>query len=130
MREYPLYQLWYSGYMDEGQRLYVAFFRTTSGKEPVRDWLKSLPEADKKAIGVDIKTVQYGWPLGMPLVRPLGEGLWEVRIDLDRRTARVLFTVAGDRIVLLHGFFKKTQKTDDRDLQLARKRKNIMEQEG
>jgi hypothetical protein len=62
--------------------LQVNFFRQGSGKEPVRDWLKKLPAVDRKLIGQDIKTVQWGWPLGMPLVRSLGDGLWEIRTDL------------------------------------------------
>jgi hypothetical protein len=49
-------------------RLSVVFFRTGSGTEPVRRWLKSLAATHKKVIGEDIKTVQFGWPLGMPLV--------------------------------------------------------------
>ena len=102
--------------------LQVKFFRQESGREPVRDWLKSLPAEDRKLIGEDIKTVQWGWPLGMPLVRILGDGLWEVRTDLKGRIARVLFCTHDDHIVLLHGFIKKTGKTPDKDIRLARQR--------
>ena len=101
----------------------VAFYRLTSGREPVREWLKELPLADKQVIGKDLKKVEYGWPVGMPLCRSMGEGLWEARSDLSNgRTARVLFCIADRYIVLLHGFIKKTQKTPDSDLELARQR--------
>ena len=89
----------------------------------MREWLKELSLADKRIIGEDLKTVEYGWPVGMPLCRSIGDGLWEVRSDLlNGRTARVLFCIADRYIVLLHGFIKKTQKTPDSDLALARQR--------
>jgi phage-related protein len=103
-------------------RLRVLFYRTESGREPVREWLKELPVADRKIIGDDLKTVQFGWPLGMPLIRKLEPDLWEVRSRLHRRIARVVFTVEGDTMVILHGFIKKSQKTEAADLQLARQR--------
>jgi phage-related protein len=103
-------------------RLNVAFFRTGSGNEPVREWLRDLPRSEKKIIGEDIKTVQFRWPLGMPLVRKLEPDLWEVRSKLDNRIARVLFTVHEDTMVLLHGFIKKSQKTPSDDIRLARVR--------
>lgn len=98
------------------------FFRTEIGTEPTRDWLKSLSASDRKTIGGDLKTVQMGWPLGMPLVRKLEQDLWETRIHLGGRIARVLFTVDGGVMVLLHGFIKKSTKTPKDDLELARKR--------
>lgn len=107
--------------------LEVVFYRTDSGNEPVREWLRGLSKADKRAIGSDIKTVQYGWPIGMPVVRKLDTGLWEVRSRLDRRISRILFTVHGDTMVLLHGFIKKSQKTPNEDLQLAKDRKAHLE---
>ena len=100
----------------------VKFFKQTSGKEPVREWLKSLPSADRKLIGEDIKTVQRSWPLGMPLVRNLKDGLWEVRTDLENRIARVIFCTKDGNIVLLHGIIKKTQKTPKEDIALAKRR--------
>ena len=102
--------------------LQVNFFRQKSGKEPVRDWLKSLSPKDRKLIGQDIKTVQWGWPLGMPLVRNLGDGLWEMRTDLPGRIARIIFCIRDDHIVLLHGFIKKTQGIPKRDIELAKER--------
>lgn len=90
----------------------------------MRDWLRTLPTVDRKVIGEDIKTVQFGWPLGMPLIRKLEAGLWEVRSSMERGIARVMFTVDGNRMVLLHGFIKKSQKTPGNDLNLARKRLN------
>lgn len=103
-------------------RLQVIFYKTASGNEPVREWLKSRSQNDRKIIGEDIKTVQLGWPLGMPLVRKLDLGLWEVRSKLDQRISRVLFTVAENMMVLLHGFIKKSRKTPAADLNLAKKR--------
>jgi phage-related protein len=108
-------------------RLEVVFYRTAAGKEPVREWLKSLPKQDRRTIGLDLKTVQFGWPLGMPLVRKLESGIWEVRSNLDQRIARVLFTTIGDKMVLLHGFIKKAQKTPAGDIELARSRKADLE---
>jgi len=100
--------------------LEVRFFRTDAGTEPVRNWLRELSAIDRKAIGEDIKTVQLGWPLGMPLVRKMEKDLWEVRVHLDGRIARVLFTVSSGKIVLLHGFIKKSQATPQPDLKLAK----------
>ena len=102
--------------------LSVVFFRTEAGTEPVREWLRELTVEDRKTIGIDIKTVQYGWPLGMPLVRKMEPGLWEVRCDIADGIARVLFTAKGGQMVLLHGFVKKTQKTPDNELKTARNR--------
>ena len=118
-----MYQLWYHEVMSIGDiRLNVLFFRTAAGAEPVRRWLKSLPEAHKKAIGEDIKTVQFGWPLGMPLVEKLEPFLWEVRTKVPDGIVRVLFTVDGSLMILLHGFIKKTQKIPQKDINTARSR--------
>ena len=102
--------------------LSVKFFRGESGAEPVRNWLKGLSPQDRKLIGEDIKTVQWGWPLGMPLVRPMGNGLFEIRTHLDNRIARVLFAFKDGKIILLHGFIKKASKTPKQDLDLAKER--------
>ncbi len=105
----------------------VYFYRSATGAEPVLEWLRSLPPDDRRMIGVDLATVQFGWPIGMPLCRPLGNGLWEVRSSLpSRRIARLLFFVAAGRIGVVHGFIKKTQKTPADDLALARKRMKEM----
>lgn len=100
----------------------VRFFRTDAGAEPVREWLKELPAIDRKTVGEDIKTVQFGWPLGMPLVRHLGDDVWEVRVGLGNRIARVLFALDGKTMVLLHGFVKKQQAAPKPDLDLAKDR--------
>ena len=100
------------------------FFRTETGREPVREWLKELPKNERKRIGEDIMTVQFRWPLGMPLVDHLGSGIWEVRSKLSTRIARTLFFVHEGEIVLLHGFIKKTRKTPNEDRALALQRKN------
>jgi phage-related protein len=102
------------------------FFKTDAGTEPVRNWLKDLPVVERKAIGEDIKTVQFGWPLGMPLVDHLESGIWEVRTRLSTRIARVLFVLDGDTMVLLHGFIKKEQKTPKPELDLAKDRLKLL----
>jgi phage-related protein len=111
----------------QGKRVPAIFFRTEVSGQPVRDWLKGLPSSeDRKRIGEDIKTVEFGWPIGMPVCRPLGDGIYEVRTSLaQNRIARVLFYIdKKGRMVLLHGFIKKTRKTSDDDLDLARRNKN------
>ena len=106
----------------------VVFYRTSGGVEPVLEWLRSLPPDDRRAIGTDLATVQVGWPLGMPLCRSLGAGLWEVRSALpSRRIARLLFFVGEGRIGVVHGFIKKTRVTPARELQLARRRMKEMQ---
>src|SRR5450759_483937 len=102
--------------------LEVRFFKTDGGTEPVREWLRELSAIDRKTIGEDIKTVQFGWPLGMPLVRKIDKDLLEVRIHLEGRIARVLFTISAGKAVLLHGFIKKSQATPKPDLDLAKDR--------
>src|SRR3979490_2941227 len=94
------------------RKIPVVFYRTRGGAEPVRDWLRSLDERDRDGIGLDLMRVQFRWPVGMPLCRAMGDGLWEVRTNLpSNRIARLLFCVTGGRILVLHGFIKKTQKT-------------------
>lgn len=102
----------------------VYFYSTSSGNEPVREWLKSLPREDMKRIGFDIKTVQYGYPIGMPLTRILHGtgGLEEVRCNISNGIARVIFYVENNRMVLLHAFIKKSQETPKKELDVAIKR--------
>lgn len=99
--------------------LTVFFFKTETGTEPVRNWLRELPAQDRRQIGEDIKTVQYGWPLGMPLVKPLRDGIWEVRVSLENRIARILFAANQGEMILLHGFIKKSRATPKADIDLA-----------
>lgn len=100
--------------------LAVRFYRTSAGREPVRDWLiGQVSPLARKAIGADIKTVQFGWPIGMPVVRKMDAGLWEVRSSIPEGIARVLFTVVETEMVLLHGFVKKAQATPKAHLDLA-----------
>ena len=104
------------------QKIPLIFYRTEAGSEPVREWLKGLTETDRQAIGRDLLRAQWRWPVGMPLCRPLGKGLWEVRTDLPtKRTARVLLCVYREHLVALHGFIKKSRATPHEDLALARK---------
>lgn len=109
--------------MTSGKAITVSFYQSRSSNEPVRDWLLGLDKIDRQAVGVDIKTVEFGWPIGMPVCRPMGNGLYEVRTSLSsNRIARVLFCIEGNSMVLLHGFIKKTQKTPKQDLELAKTR--------
>ena len=103
-------------------RLQVCFYKSDAGIEPVREWLLSLSDKEKKTIGEDIKTVQFGWPIGMPVCRKVFKDLWEVRSSLHGKTARVIFTVEGTTIYLLHGLIKKTQKLPQKDLDIAKSR--------
>lgn len=102
--------------------LRLVFYRTMVGREPVRDWLRELTQVDRKTVSVGLKTAQYGWPLGMPLVRKLEPGLWEVRSQISDGVARVIFTVDDDVMVLLHGFVKKSQEMPLEDLRTTRQR--------
>ena|SRR5271166_3016003 len=120
-----MYLIWYINLVvptiDPSKRISAIFYRTESENEPVREWLKGLSRDDRKRIGADILTVEMAWPIGMPACRPLGGGLNEVRTSLSQnRIARVIFYIdRTSRMVLLHGFIKKTQKTPDDDLRLA-----------
>lgn len=103
--------------------LVVRFWRSASGREPVRDWLNALSDDQRRIVGRDIAKVQYGWPLGLPLCRPMGEGLWEIRSSLPHRTeVRILFGFVNEELVLLHAFVKKTAKTPQSELSRARER--------
>ncbi len=111
------------------QKIPLIFYRSGTGIELVREWLKGLPEAERQAIGKDLLRAQWRWPVGMPLCRPLGKGMWEVRTGLPtKRTARVLLCLCREHLVVLHGFIKKTRTTPDDDLALARLRQKELEQ--
>jgi len=111
------------------RKIELLFFRTDAGTEPVREWLKALSEIERRAIGTDLLRAQWRWPVGMPLCRPMGKGLWEVRTDLPgNRTARVLISLYQGCLVALHGFIKTTRATPNDDLTLARKRQKELEQ--
>lgn len=110
------------------RKITVVFYRTRVGNEVVRDWLRGLPDPERNSIGQDLMRVQYRWPVGMPLCRAMGDGLWELRTDMpSNRIARILFSVHEGRIIVLHGFIKKTRRTPTEDLILARKRKSEFE---
>lgn len=114
--------------MDRLKTIQARFFATESGNEPVREWLKGLTPADRKAIGEDIATCEFEWPVGPPVTDHLRESVWEVRSRLPGgRIARVYFTVGGGTMLLLHGIIKKTQKTPPQDLALAIERKRTAE---
>lgn len=111
---------------NQGKRVPAIFYRTEAGGEPVREWLKELSQEDRKRIGEDIKTVEFGWPVGMPVCKPLGHSIYEVRTNLaQNRIARVLFYIdKRGRMALLHGFVKKTRETPKADLEQARSNKS------
>ena len=114
--------------MSSIKKLPARFYRSANGHEPVREWLKRLTQNERQVIGKDIQKVEFGWPLGLPVCRALGQGLWEVRSELpSQRIARVLFCIVEGEMILLHGFVKKTQRTPKRDLELARTRKMRIE---
>ena len=110
------------------QKIPLIFYGTAAGSEPAREWLKGLIESERQAIGRDLLRAQWRWPVGMPLCRPMGNGLWEVRTNLPtKRTARVLLCLHQEHLVALHGFIKKTRATPDEDLAMARKRQKELE---
>ena len=111
----------------ELKKLPAVFFESGSGNRPVREWLYSLDQEDRRLIGYDIATAEFAWPEGMPLCRSLGAGLWEIRSNISSsRIARIIFAVVDERMVLLNGFVKKTPKTPKLELDLAvNRRKEI-----
>ena len=112
----------------EPHKIPLVFYRSASGKEPVRDWLKALDRPDRLEVGADLQRVQYRWPVGMPLCRALGGGLWEVRTSLPSKTiSRVFICFHEGVLYALHAIVKKTQATPKEDLALARKRMKEVE---
>jgi phage-related protein len=108
--------------MNGFKKLPAVFYRTGTGREPVREWLKELDPADRKVVGDDIRDCEFAWPVGLPLCRPITgrRGLWEIRSNLPgRRIARVLFCIEHGHMILLHGFIKKSQRTPEREVDLA-----------
>lgn len=104
-------------------RIPLRFWRSITGREPVREWLSELLLDDRRTIGRDIAKAQFGWPIGLPLCRPLSGGLWEIRSSLpSKREARVLFGFHDNELIALHAFIKKTQRTPPTELALARQR--------
>jgi phage-related protein len=117
-----MHRVWYKQ-LGETKKFAAVFYRSSNGTEPVRDWLRNLTVEDRRVVGFDIAVVEYGWPVGMPLCRSLGEGLWEIRVNLPQgRIIRVLFCAFQGKMILLHAFEKKSQKTPQRDLDIARAR--------
>lgn len=114
---------------NEPKRLPAQFYKTEADNEPVRDWLRTgVTPDDRFKIGVDIRKVEFGWPIGMPTCRPLGKGLWEVRTSLaGNRISRVIFCIRQDCMILLYGFIKKSEKTPKDEIDVASKRKRMLE---
>jgi phage-related protein len=110
--------------IDRSKKITARFYVTAAGAKPVREWLLELARADRRVVGKDIQKAEFGWPIGMPYCRGLGNGLWEVRSDLPGgRIARLIFSIVGGEMILLHGFEKKSQKTPTHDIELALKRR-------
>ncbi|MCZ4283144.1 type II toxin-antitoxin system RelE/ParE family toxin [Kiloniella laminariae] len=102
--------------------LKAIFFRTANGAEPVREQILDLLPDERKIVGTDIMAVEFGWPVGLPVCRPMSGGLFEVRSNINKRIFRVLFSIDSPDMILLHAFIKKTQKTPPQDLKLAKDR--------
>lgn len=119
-----MYLFRYTMQMSVQRLIPVVFFRLDSGKEPVREWLRGLDQDARRTIGADIKTLQIGWPVGMPLAKKLSNNLWELRSRLKTGIARIFFTMHARKLVLLHGFVKKSQKTPTKELAIAKRRLN------
>jgi phage-related protein len=124
-----MYHFWYTKKreqrmaMEQAPEVPVRFYRSATGREPVLEWLRGLDREDRRAIGLDLMRVQFGWPIGMPLVRSLKDGLWEVRSPLpSQKTAHLILCFHQKTLIVLHGFIKKTQKTPAEELELAKRR--------
>ena len=113
----------------DSKKLTVHFYKNLNEREPVREWLLALDREDCKVIGIDIKTVEFGWPIGMPVCKPLGKGIYEVRSNLKDNIARTIFCIEEDQMILLHGFIEKSQKTPDKEIELALRRKEVLKNE-
>jgi phage-related protein len=112
----------------ETPKIPLVFYRSARGREPVREWLQELDRPERLDIGADLQRIQYRWPVGMPLCRALGGGLWEVRTSLPSKTiSRVFICFHEDALYALHGIVKKTRATPPEALALARKRKKEIE---
>jgi phage-related protein len=110
------------------KKIAARFYVSPAGNAPVRDWLLGMDQVDRRVIGKDLQKVEFGWPIGMPYCRSLGRGLWEIRSDISSgRIARVLFCMLDGDMVLLHGFVKKTQKTQQQEIDLALRRKKELD---
>lgn len=112
------------------KRLIAVFYRTPRGSEPVREWLWSLDDDARKRIGEDLQTIEFGWPIGLPLCRPMGKGLYELRCVLKDRIARIFFLPSDDRVIVLHAFIKKSQVTPKCEIDLARTPQRDWEKNG
>lgn len=103
----------------------VIFYRTEAGNEPALDWFRDLSAEERRIVGYDLRTLQIGFPMGMPLCKSLGDGLWELRSSLPGKIARVIFFTDGEKFIVVHGFIKKSQKTPKEELNAAKARKKL-----
>ncbi|WP_208335093.1 type II toxin-antitoxin system RelE/ParE family toxin [Campylobacter sp. US33a] len=105
------------------KKIQAKFYQNRNGKEPVKEWLLELSKEDRVIIGKDIAVVEFGFPIGMPVCRSLGNGFYEIRSNISsNRIARVIFVIIDNCMILLHAFIKKSQKTPLIELNLAKER--------
>ncbi|GAA0618265.1 hypothetical protein GCM10009422_12020 [Brevundimonas kwangchunensis] len=103
----------------------VRFYQTPAGRPVIQEWLRAFDKPDRAILGEDLKRIQFGFPMGLPLCRSLGGGLWEVRSSLGgNREVRMIFfhEPRQKMLVVVHGFIKKTQKTPHTDIEIASRR--------
>lgn len=106
--------------MQQNYKFKVVFFAENSGNQPVKEWLQELELDDQRKVGKSALMLQERWPMvSAPLVKSLGNGFFELRINLKNKIARVIFVVQDKDIILLNGFIKKTQKTPINEIEVA-----------
>lgn len=114
----------YNNCIERETPLCVFFYKTQLGNQPCRDFLLELDKDNRREVGADIFAVQKGFPLGLPLCRKIESDLWEIRSKISDGICRVFFTVNDNKIILLHGFRKKSKKTPLTELKIAKDRLN------
>lgn len=105
------------------KKVRAIIYRSAQGSEPVREFLRGLSREDRRVVGNDIATIEYGWPVGKPTCAPLGAGLWEVRSSLTgNRMSACCSPCIKATWFCCTDFIKKTQKAPPAEVAVARKR--------
>ena len=107
-------------YITESGKIVPSRITGTSAK-----YQRQLARAIKRAryLALLIRMTEFGPDIGMPHTRAMGDGLFEVRAKAVEGIGRAFYcTMVGKRIVILHGFIKKTDKTPAKELRIARER--------
>lgn len=87
----------------------IEYYRSPSGREPVKEFIGGLSPKDRTRILRGLLLLEEFWPrLGMPHVRSIGRGLWELRVDGERKTFRIFFGHTQNKIGLVHAVIKKS----------------------